>query len=337
MKLSQTDKNLTMFMRNFYNKNPDFKNNPDLLLARISAAVIPALSTLLGMAALKGETFVRGIFKSKNDIKILQTAGLNNNKNIIQNLRLIKNKTNSSNNRAITEYKKNKNNNGTYNKKKLRVYAGIMKTILLLIISIRLTFGLLIPELKKISKMTTVNPQTLSNDLNTIARILFILLNAIVPAIYAIVQKSAVQSLGGANLVEFGAGMISVAATHYTFDKAFVNFLKTYLGNFDKQIEIVLDMLGEKNSTTSIVLNAALMFIPQVSDTRNIAVDSATRMLRLTRQSIINLSTFLITTLSAGVIASAASVTYENNKKLFSCSRHCRRPTTRWVGRILQQ
>jgi len=307
---------LNTYMTSFYNKNPDLKNNPDLLLARVSAAAIPALSTLLAFAAKKGEGFVRGLFLSRNDKALLRKIGITStNRGIINNLRRIGYNTRASNNRAIVNYNsanravnnyrgnnveeiRRKANN--LNAQKFRVYAGIMKTVLLLILSIKLAFGLILQETKRLANISTFNERTISNDINTLARVLYVLMNAVIPAIYAIVQRPAAQLLGGGRqAVELAAGMASVAATKFAFDEAAVRLMMNMLGNISAQATA---MIG--SGQVKAAFNAAKLLAP---GSKNIMVDAGTSLLRLTRTSVMNLTKWLGAALASGVVASAVS------------------------------
>ena len=307
---------LNAYMMSFYNKNPDLKNNPDLLLARVSAAAIPALSTLLALAAKKGEGFVRGLFISNNDKALLRKVGITStNRGVINNLRRIGYNTRAANNRAIVNYNaanravnnyrgnnvaeiRRKANN--LNAQKFRVYSGIIRTILLLILSIKLAFGLILQETKRLANISTFNQRTISDDINTLARVLYVLMNAVIPTIYAIVQRPAVKLLGGGRqAVELAAGMASVAATRFAFDEAAVRLMMGTLGDLSVQAAA---MIGSKQLKG--VFSAAKIISPGA---QNIMIDAGTSLLRLTRTSIMNLTKWLGAALASGVVASAVS------------------------------
>jgi len=313
---------LNNYMKNFYRKNPDFKNNPDLLLAQISGAVIPALSTLLALAAKKGESFVRGLFLSKADKALLKVAGINStNRGIINNLRRLGLNTRTSNNRSIVSFKnanralnnyRGNNVNMIRNKakilnmQKVRVYASIMKTVLILILAIKLGFGLILNEAYRLSNISTFNERTISNDINTLYRVIFVLMNAVVPAIYALVQRPAVQVLGGKNTMELAAGMVGVAAYRFAFDEAAVRVMMGSLQSLTRQTNTIM-----ANNKVKVALKLGKLIAPGAKD---VMVDAGTSMLRMFRTSLMSLTKWVAGALAAGVAASAMNVARETRK-----------------------
>ena len=313
---------LNNYMTSFYNKNPDLKNNPDLLLAQISAAAIPALSTLLALAAKRGETFVRGLFLSKNDKALLRAAGVNStNRGIVNNLRRLGLNTRASNNRSLVAFRnanralnnyRGNNVNTIRNKaraldaQKVRVYAGIMKTVLILLLALKLAFGLLFEEAAKLANISTFNERTIQNDINTLARVMFVLMNAVVPAIYALVQRPAVQVLGGKNVANMAAGLVSVAAYRFAFDEAAVKLMMGTLQSLTRQANSLI-----VNNKVKAVFKLGKIMLPGA---RNIAVDAGTSMLRLTRKSLLDLTKWVAGAMATGVAATAAGAVMEARK-----------------------
>ena len=305
---------LNAYMTSFYNKNPDLRNNLPLLLARVSAAVIPALSTLLAFAAKRGESFVRGLFISKNDKALLRKFGITSaNGGVINNLRRIGYNTRASNNRAIVNYNAANRAANNYrgnnlneirrrannlNAQRFRVWQGIMRTVLLLLLSIKLGFGIILQETKKLANVSTYNNRTISNNINILARVLYVLMNAVIPAIYAIVQTPAAKMLGGGRAsVELAAGAVSAVATKFAFDEAAVRLMMSVLGDISAQATA---MMGSKYVKAA--FNAASVVAP---GSRNVMMNAGTSLLRLARGSVRDLIKWLAKALASGVVASA--------------------------------
>ena len=313
---------LNNYMTSFYNRNPDLKNNPDLLLAQISAAAIPALSTLLALAAKRGETFVRRLFLSKKDKALLRAAGINStNSGIITNLRRLNINTRASNSRTLVAFENANRAVGSYsgknentiknkaralNNQKVRVYAGIMKTVLILILSLKLAFGLLFEEAAKLANISTFNERTIQNDINTLSRVMFVLMNAVVPAIYALVQRPAVQVLGGKNVANMTVGLVSVAAYRFAFDEAAVKLMMHTLQDLTRQANSLI-----VNPKVKAAIKLAKIMLPGA---RNIGVDAGTSMLRLTRKSLLSFTKWVAGVLATGVALTGRAAVMEARK-----------------------
>ena len=302
------------YMNSFKNKNPDLVTHPDLFLARMSGAAIPALTVLATLAVKKGEAFVRSLFRSKTDQQLMKKFGITTaNGDIINNLRRLAHNTRASNNRAIVGYgaansavNNYKGNNlneikrraNNLNAHKTRVYSGIIRTILLVLLSIKLAFGIILQETKELANISTFNKRTIKNDINTLARVLYVLMNVVVPVIYALVQRPAVKMLaGGRQGAEFAVGMVSVAVTKFGFDNAAIELMTGMLGDLSRQADAMI-----KSPQLKGVFNAVKLAAPGA---QNVVVNAGTSLLRITRGSILSLINWLTAATTAGIFASA--------------------------------
>lgn len=310
--------NFNNHIESFYMKNPDLRNNPDILLAQVSSAVIPAMSTLLAIAARKGEMWIRGRFISKRDRNLLKAVGIDtNNRNLIREIRGLTANTRRSNNRSIVAYNNTKNKVNRYrgnnvdvikrnanalNARKIRLYASILKTVLILILAIKLSFGLILEETSKIYNISVFDERTLPADINALTRVAYVLMNALIPTIYILIQKPAEQLLGGKNILESAVGVGSIVAVRgFSLDKVALRYM---LGSIDALVSQA--SMIQKNSKAMFVLDMVKAYSPS---TRDAVVDTGSKMLRISRNGLMKLHTWMGR-------ATAAGITYRISKTI---------------------